>query len=254
MQRLPGGKDDERGFRLDCGSGRQSDYLRRHRARPLCLHRRRRSQFWRHRRRRRRDGDRRAGHAGDGAPSDRAGRQSHRQADQICAAHALSRRAGARRFGLCRRRNSSLGGDACADRRARQGGYGFRDRPLPAAVSRRRKHSRPDLALDHVSRPDVGVARPPRGAHHAYRPRSYGGRRRRLRAGRGRRVFRRPRRIPLGLLLRRCAFHRLAGDARPAGRVFRQGAGAGPRRGAQRSSQRRGARRIDRAARSGRRR
>ena len=49
-----------------------------------------------------------------------------------------------------------------------------------------------------------------------------GGRRGRLCAGRQRGVFRRSRRIPLGLLLRRRALHRLAGDARPARRIFRQ--------------------------------
>ena len=93
---------------------------------------------------------------------------------------------------------------------------------FPAAVPRGREHSRPHLAVDHVSRPDVGMARQPRSAHHAYRPRPYRGRCRRLCAGCQCRVFRRSRRIPLGLLLRRRAFHRLAGDARPACRIFRQ--------------------------------
>ncbi len=58
--------------------------------------------------------------------------------------------------------------------------------------------------------------------------------------------FRRPRRIPLGLLLRRCAFHRLAGDARPAGGVFRRGAVAGPRRGAEDARRGRRRHRFDR--------
>ena len=38
-----------------------------------------------------------------------------------------------------------------------------------------------------------------------------------------RRVLRRSGRIPLGLLLRRCAFHRLAGDARQSRRIQRPG-------------------------------
>ena len=102
--------------------------------------------------------------------SDRAGRQGHRQADQICAADALSRRARARRFGLCTARRFSPR-PATRGLIAERGkaGHGFRDRPLPAAVPRRRKHSRPDLADDHVSRPDVDLARQARGAHHAYR-------------------------------------------------------------------------------------
>ena len=53
--------------------------------------------------------------------------------------------------------------------------------------------------------------------HH--RPRPYRGRCGRLRAGRRRGVLRRPRGIPLGLLLRRRAFHRLARDARPPRRA-----------------------------------
>ena len=49
------------------------------------------------------------------------------------------------------------GGDSCvrhdpqAHRRARPAGHGFRDRPLPAAVSRGRIHSGPDVADHHVS-------------------------------------------------------------------------------------------------------
>ena len=74
------------------------------------------------------------------------------------------------------------GANARADRRARQGGYGLRDRPLSAPVPRGREHPRPHLALDHVSRPDVGMARPPRSAHHAYRARTHRRRRRRVRA------------------------------------------------------------------------
>ena len=53
--------------------------------------------------------DRRPGDAGDGARGDRSRRQGHRQADQICPAHALSCRARARRFGLRRRGDPRLG-------------------------------------------------------------------------------------------------------------------------------------------------
>ena len=50
----------------------------------------------------------------------------------------------------------------------------FGDRPFSAAVSRRRKHSGTDLAVDHVSRSDVGLAWAPGSADHAYRPRPHG--------------------------------------------------------------------------------
>ena len=55
--------------------------------------------------------------------------------------------------------------------------------------------------------------------HH--RPRPHRRRHRRLGAGRQRRVLRRHRRIQVGLLLRRRAFHRLAGDARRASTASR---------------------------------
>ena len=136
--------------------------------------------------------------------------------------NSLSCRARAGRFGLSRGGNPGVRRHPQPDRRARQGRHGFRDRPLPALVSRGRKHSRPDLALDHVSRSDLGLARQARGADHAYRPRPHRGRCGRLCAGRQRRVFRRSRRVSLGLLLRRRAFHRLAGDARSARRILRK--------------------------------
>ena len=98
-------------------------------------------------------------------------RADHRQADQVRPADPLSRRARARCFRLCRRGNPGIGRHADPDRRARQGRHGFRDRPVSAAVPRRREHPRADLAVDHLPRPDVSLARPPRGAHHAYRPR-----------------------------------------------------------------------------------
>ena len=87
---------------------REEDLVRRDRPRALRVHCRGRSEFRHHRRRRRRDGGRCAGDAGDGAGSDRARPQGHRQADQICAAEPLSRRAGARRVGLCGCRDSRV--------------------------------------------------------------------------------------------------------------------------------------------------
>ena len=88
------------GFCLHRRPRRQESLVRPARAGALRLHRRRRSEFRRHRRRRLRHGDRCAGDAGDGRGIDRARRQGHRQADQICSADALSRGARARRLGL----------------------------------------------------------------------------------------------------------------------------------------------------------
>ncbi len=81
---------------------------------------------------------------------------------------------------------------------------------FPRLFQSRRVHSRPDLADDHVSRPDVDLARPARSADHAYRARPHRRRRDRGGARRGRGVRRRSRRIQVRLLLRRRAFHRLA--------------------------------------------
>ena len=125
-----------------------------------------------------------------------------------------------------------IASDACRvdDRRARQGGLGFRVRPLPAPVPRRRIHSRADLADPHV--PALHDALPRQAARRAapYRPRPYGRRHRRLRARRQRGVLRRHRRIQVGLLLRRRAFHGLAGYAVAPRRRQGRCAGAGPRR------------------------
>ena len=73
------------------------------------------------------------------------------------------------------------------------------------------------------------------GAHRLHRPRPHDGRRHRACAGRRRRVLGRPRRVPLGLLLRRRPLYRLADDARAPRRVQPAGAGAGPRRRARRA-------------------
>ncbi len=99
-----------------------------------------------HRRRRRLPRVRRAGDAGDGQQGDRAGRDRHRQADQICRAVALSRRARARRLRLQGAGHRRLAGNPSADRGARPAGLGFRIWPLSAPVPGCREHSRPDLA------------------------------------------------------------------------------------------------------------
>ena len=157
-------------------------------------------------------------------------RQGHRQADQVRRAVALSRRARARRLGLQGAGDPGLGHLPRHDRRARQGGLGFRVRPLPAPVPRRREHPRPHLADGDVHRTHDALPRqaPRRAAPD--RPRPHRRRHRRLRAGRQRGVLGRHRRIQVGLLLRRRAFHRLAGDARPPRPRQGRRAGAGPRR------------------------
>ncbi len=121
------------------------------------------------------------------------------------------------------------------DRRARQGGLGFRVRPLPAPVPRRRDHPGADLADPHLRAAHDALSGQAAGRAHAHRPRAYRGRHHRLGARRQRRVLRRHRRIQVGLLLRRCAFHRLAGDARAPRRLQGRRAGSGPRRGAGRA-------------------
>ena len=68
--------------------------------------------------------------------------QGHRQAHQVRGAVALSRRARAGRLGLQGAGDHGLGRLPLHDRRARQGGLGFRVRPLPAPVPRRRDPSR----------------------------------------------------------------------------------------------------------------
>ena len=149
----------------------------------------------------------------DGQPRHRAGAQRHRQAHQVCRAVALSRRARARRLGLQGAGDPGLGDLPRHDRRARQGGLGFRVRPLPAPVPRRREHPRPHLADGHVPPAHDALPRqaPRRAAPH--RPRPHRRRHRRLRAGRQRGVLGRHRRVQVGLLLRRRALHRLAGHA-----------------------------------------
>ncbi len=73
------------------------------------------------------------------------------QADPLRAALALPCGPRARRLGLCGRRDPRLRRHARTDRRARQAGQGFRDRPLSAAVPGGGEHSRPHLADHHLS-------------------------------------------------------------------------------------------------------
>ena len=193
---------------------REEDHVQRDRPRPLRLHGRGRSQQRRDHRRRRRHRRRRAGDAGDGRPGHRARAQGHRQAHQVRGAVALPRGARARRLGLQGAGDHRLRDLPRHDRRARQGGLGFRVRPLPAPVPRRRDHPRPHLADRHLQAQHDALSRqaPRRAA--AHRPRPYRRRHRRLRAGCQRRVLRRHRRVQVGLLLRGRAFHRLADHAR----------------------------------------
>jgi glyoxylase-like metal-dependent hydrolase (beta-lactamase superfamily II) len=72
---------------------------------------------------------------------------------------------------------------------------------------------RPDLADAHLRRRDVALSRQTRSAADAARRRSHLRRYRRLGAGCRGDVLRRPHRISFGLLLRRRAFARMAGDA-----------------------------------------
>ncbi len=110
--------------------------------------------------------------------------------------HALSRGARARRLGLQGRGDYRLRRRARHDRRARPAGHGVRDRPLPAAVPRRRDHSRPDLADRHLPERHLGLPRPAREVRISHIGRAHTARRRGRRgAGRRRRVLRRPRRI-----------------------------------------------------------
>ena len=124
-------------------------------------------------------------------------------------------------------------GNLSAGRGARPAGLGFGIRPLSAAVPGRREHSRPDLADADLRRRNVALSGQARGAADAARRRAYLRRHRRLGAGCRGDVFRRPDRISFGLLLRRRAFARMAGDAERNPRLQSQGDRAGPRRRAE---------------------
>ena len=130
-------------------------------------------------------------------------------------------------------------GNLSAGRGTRPAGLGFGIWPLSAAVPGCAEHSRPDLADADVRRRDVDLSRQARGAADAARRRAYLRRYRGLGAGRGGDVFRRPDRISFGLLLRRRAFARMAGDAERNSRLQSQGDRAGARRCAQRAGDRR---------------
>ena len=106
-----------------------------------------------------------------------------------------------------------------ADRRTRQTGHGSGSRPMHVSDC---VESIPGLTWPSITFPDqmsvwlgrreVRIMRIGRG-HTAGDVVA-------LSARRQRGVFRRPRRVSIGVLLRRRAFHRLAGYARSAGRVF----------------------------------
>ncbi len=222
-----------KGFASTTDLGREEDHVLRDRHRSLCLHRRRRSEHRRDRRRGRLPRVRRAGDARDGEQGDRARAHRHRQADQICRAVALSRRARARRVGLQGARRSSPRRKPTAGRRARPAGLGFRIWPVPAPVPGCPEHSRPDLADADLRRRDVDLSRKTRGALDAARRRTYLRRYRRLGAGCRGDVFRRPHRISLGLLLRRRAFAGMADDAERNPQLQSEGDRARPRRRAE---------------------
>ena len=159
--------------------------LRRDRPRPLRLHGAGRPELRRHRRRRRLHGDRRAGDAGDGEGRDRARARGHRQADPLraCCRTTTPCACSAPRP-TARRASSPRTPPTGSSSSAAQEDMGFRDRPLPAPVPRRRVDPRPDLADAHLRERDVGLPRPARGQAHPSRRRPHGRRHRRLRAGR----------------------------------------------------------------------
>ena len=125
----------------------------------LRVHRRGRPQH-RHRRRRRcGDGDRHAGHAGDGAGRRAPHPRGHRPADPPRRAFALPRGARAGRVGLRRAEHHREPRHLRSHRRARRGRHEERDRALSAPVSRRRVGARAHVADDRVRAAAVDAAR-----------------------------------------------------------------------------------------------
>ena len=186
------------------------------------------------RRRRRGDGDRHAGHAGDGAGRHPPHPRGHRQADQVRRADPLPRGARARRQSryapehiIASQRHLR------PDRRARRAGHEERDRALSAPVPRRRIGA-PGLTWPTITfkgemtlwlgKLEVQLMQLGRGHTKGdtvvWLPQQ-------------KILFsRRPRRVRRHAVRRRRLLHGLAADARQHRRAAARRAGARPRRGA----------------------